>query len=508
MLQINARSNKYSQIYNWNFKSFSSIEQSFNRYLNFQGYNRYISYDNIAYADLPIRMMERDLKLNFFRVPTDIDEDQKEIIKTYLSNSFNRLNEKDIHIIKGLLETDEQIDTESYEFIDKDLYTELDDDAIKSLFNKCAEQVGARESDRQNTTIIQRYRVFKSKAKHIILILSSYPDTEQASDFFLTYGLLPVLYSDIKEELDPLELDFFKCLVQRSQVKRISNVAPQNAFAALEALQKYEDKVKVIKYKTLFTKLAESRGQIARGKVREAQNYIDDCLRNYDNYLKQLQEASILVDKYDSEKEEIIHEFEIAATTDGVYDINPTGSGAELTFKVPISFFDTEEAELQLKRRPDCLAKDLLTKLFVDEDAKLWIATQATFDFTNNFRDMGSVNEYWLIEHNLMFNPHLQFYHCLGDYKPQLIKAMRDGDLLMFINIALASSKTINFKDGAVISRWFDWLCTEIEEGHSWYTKCKCICKNNEWYSIKEYLTGETEEETTEEPEELEVNEL
>lgn len=506
MLQINCNNNNYTQIYNWSFKTFYNITQSLNRYPNFQGYNRYINYDNIGYADLPIRMAERDIKLSYFRYLTDMPEDQVDIVKDFLNNSFESLNEKNFHIIKGLMETVEQTEEESFEFIDKDIYTELDDDAIKSLFNKCAEQVSARETDRQSTTITQKYRVFKSKTKHVIIVLSSYPDTEQLSDFYLTYGLLPVLYPDFKEELCTEELDFFKCLVQRSQVKRISNVTPQNLFNQLLTLQKYESKIRTIKYKTLFNKLAESRGQAARNKVREAQNYIDDCLRNYDTYLKQLEEASILVDRYDSEKETIIQEFETAATTDGVYDINPTNNGAELTFKVPISFFDTEEAELQLKRRPDCLAKTLLTKLFIEEDAKLWIATQAVFDFTSNFRDMGQINEYWLLDHNVMFNPHLQFYHCLGDYKPQLIKAMREGDLLMFVNIALASSKTINFKDGAVIGRWFDWLNDEIQDERSWYTNCKCICKDNNWFTIKEYLTGETTE--PEEPEELEVNEL
>ena len=61
-----------------------------------------------------------------------------------------------------------------------------------------------------------------------------------------------------------------------------------------------------------------------------------------------------------------------------------------------------------------------------------------------------------LANYNCWYNPHTHFYNCLGDYEPQLRKLHNEKDLLMYNNVAIASTKSINFRDGAVTRRWLE----------------------------------------------------
>lgn len=509
MLALQTNINAFRNLYNYNFKHFQEVMSFLDeneRFLYQTGYSR-VYYDNIGYGDLPIRMMGRDLKLQNFRIPnTYLTKVPR--IKDYLNKAFELTTDEEIFIIQGTFESIELINDDTIPFMDPDIYTEITDDAIKSLFNKCAEQVTARETDRQDRDIIQHYRIYKAKAKHVIVILNTYPDSEQCSDFYLTYGLLPILYPDIKEALDDNELEFFKVLVQRSQVKRISNVAAQAAFEVLCNSEKYKTREREIKFKTLFKKMANSRIETARISLDRIANDIQNILRRYDEYLVQQSQLDILINKYETEKDSIISEFELAVKTTGVYDFDIyNNSEAMITFKVPISFFDTEEAELALKRRPDGVIKTLLSKLFIDQDAKLWIMSEAVFSFTENFREPGYISEDRIYRANVHYNPHIQYYRCLGDYKPQLIKAMRKGDLLMFINIMIASTKSINFKDGAVVNRWFETLEDYYSSNSPLFTQAKCIEKEGKFYTMQEYLDL-SDEDNVEVESTLDVEEL
>ena len=63
-----------------------------------------------------------------------------------------------------------------------------------------------------------------------------------------------------------------------------------------------------------------------------------------------------------------------------------------------------------------------------------------------------------------MFNPHIHYYSCLGDYLPQIIEAHAKKDLVLFNNLAIASTRSINFRDGAVMNRWLDTLLNTLNE--------------------------------------------
>ena len=197
---------------------------------------------SIIHADLPLHMNRIPFNRYYFCYDEDAEGREQDIIESIkdgLLNLFNNTTDAECQLVTcylagSTLENKDYV----YDFIDSDLWKEFKGDNIIALFNKCVEQTSLRESERQNRTIQQHIRVFKSKAKHIILMLTDYEDIDQESETFLALGLVPVIFEDFKSKFTTEEMEYFKCLVNRSQVKRISNVKPFNLFKALEDLEK------------------------------------------------------------------------------------------------------------------------------------------------------------------------------------------------------------------------------------------------------------------------------
>jgi hypothetical protein len=114
------------------------------------------------------------------------------------------------------------------------------------------------------------------------------------------------------------------------------------------------------------------------------------------------------------------------------------------------------------------------------------------------FRSPGEVPIEILESYKALYNPHTYFFSCLGDYKPQLINAQAQQDLLMFNNIALASVKSINFRDGAVMNRWCNTLRSYVETSGWMQQKVlniKCLeDEEGNFHSINDIYFSEVEE--------------
>ena len=455
-----------------------------------------------------------ELSRKYFCYDGDIEENREEkinAIKNTLQTLINDLDENTCLFITGyigdILIQDKEF---NYEFISENLWTEYkDDNNIKTLFNKCAEQTSLRESERQGRDIHQHLRIYKCKEKHVLLMLSDYADTDQESETFLALGLVPVIFEDWKDKFQQEEIDYFKCLVNRSQVKRISNVKPTDMFQVLETLEKYKDLERAIRYQTLFQKVARARVKTIEDRARYYKNEADNALRSYDEALKKTAEFEILADKYKEGEGSVVEELKSVAAMKGVYDLfNYNDSVLQIVLKVPLDYFDTDEAECAIRNIREDKVKRFINDIFIEQKYKLMIRVDAYYAYSTdaNFQDFGSISDRECMNINAMFNPHFQFYHCLGDYKPQLIKAMRDQDLTLFVSIALAAARSMNFKDGAVCNRWFDWLDNVFNSTSSdYYLNTKCLEKDGNLYTIQDWLNtlDNNEEPTVIEPEDL-----
>lgn len=472
--------------------------------------NYYFRYPTaITHADLPLHMNNINLVRRYFQYDEareDRDTDIIEDIKSGLHNIINEISEDDCYFIEGYISGESITNPDyNYEFIDTDLWTEYKEGDIKNLFSKCVEQTSLRESERQGRNINQHIRVFKSNSKHILLMLTDYADGDQESETFLALGLVPVIFNDWKERFEQLEIDYFKVLVNRSQVKRISNVKATAAFNALESLEKYIAIERQIRYKTLFEQIAESRIYTAQNDYSRLTHQAEEALSTYEAALKKRHECEILINHYKEGTNDVIEELNLISKMKGVYDVdqNNNGRGLRIIYRVPLDYFDVDEAECAIKNVQDENVKRFITDIFIEQKYKLYVRVDSYFSYSqedmNSMRngfgqiDLDSCNQI-----NALFNPHYQFFNCLGDYKSKLIKAMTDQDLTLFINIGLAAARSMNFGDGSVCNRWFDWLSDAFQ--NNYYKNFKCIEKDGQLYTLGQWLNNFEEvqdEETT-----------
>lgn len=55
-------------------------------------------------------------------------------------------------------------------------------------------------------------------------------------------------------------------------------------------------------------------------------------------------------------------------------------------------------------------------------------------------------------------NPHIQYYHCLGDYENSMTEALQNEDIVMALELCSMSTRSLNFGDSTVMQRF----CSDI----------------------------------------------
>lgn len=381
---------------------------------------------------------------------------------------------------------------EIYEALDPDIFTSVPS-AIQELYNKCMMQVQLREVLTNNI----KTKVKVSRSKHVIVLISNYSDDNQASDYFLTIGLVPIIFQDWKDKFNEEELNYFKVLVNRSQVKRISNVKALEAFDAIQANDKYTKALTELRLKNTVEQIVSGKIRTAQDTLRSAQNRAEQLLNSYREEQTKFYEAHETLTKLESNREESIEELRNACMIEGITDVNMYDRNhMTIDFVVPLSFYNMDEVECVINGMDDNWVKQLFIDVFATQKYKMHIVSRYYFATERGamFQSPGIVEMQLMQKHNAAFNPHTYFYQCLGDYKPQLINAQTKQDLYMFNTIALASAKSINFRDGAVINRWKDTLMEwSRNNGYAMqeYFNIKCLeDEDGNRHSIKEiYLT-------------------
>lgn len=381
--------------------------------------------------------------------------------------------------------------------IDKDRFVSPSD-TVKSLYNKCLDQTLARESVTSENTI----QIVKSRTKHMIVTFTSYRDRTQESDFYLTLGLIPILFEDYKQKFNETEIEFFKVLVNRSQVKRIANVKATEAFNNLLSEEKYIKRFNKIKTEAVIIQLVNNRINDAESKVYDAMRRAENCLNDYHTYKKRYFEEQNFLNTARSNRQEYIDELSDALNMDNIVKVDINRGVIEIYFKTYADFYNQDEAEIVIGNRTSGWLNKFFTEVFIEQKYKLNILTKFVFNYNasndnNAFVKPSNLSYSLLNQYNAMFNPHIQYYSCLGDYLPQIIEAHAKKDLVMFNNLATASTRSINFRDGAVMNRWLDTLSNNHMDNYSSIDlyDIKCIeDEDHNLHSIRELYMSEARE--------------
>ena len=454
--------------------------------------NRKLTYEAVK----PLLFNDIEIEKDTFYV--DATDVNKQLLVTRLTGKFESLDLNTLSIVhvysphvnamKTLLDTTEFL-------------TDVNDN-VKSLYNKCFEQTLLRNEVTQQELENKKLYVKISKAKHMIILISNYSDNQQASEIFLTIGLIPVMFQDLKDRFEEKEIEYFKALVNRSQVKRISNVKVTEAFNNLSTISKYDKFVEKLLFEDTIKNILSERLRSAQRVVTNTSERIEGAMHEYERALNDYYNANIILNNLKESEDTVRDEIRTVLKSEYVYKYTLPGNSISLVLKAPISFYDIEEYECAIKNMdPDSFAYKFFKDIFEDNKYELYVTAMFTLNFSpnSNFNRPGGTPINVLNEANALFNPHIHFFSCLGDYLPQLTKAHAEKDLLMFYNIALASLRSINFKDGTVINRWKEYL-DNLVNGYVEYSdlilNLKCLKDSDgNFHSINEaYLNTDNTE--------------
>lgn len=424
-----------------------------------------------------------------------------------IQEMMNTADQNECHHIFRVLTTDVDSAVDTMTFL-SDPVT-----GVQEVYGKCAEQVSAREG----VTGV-RY-VIKVKGNHVV-IFSNYEDTAQASDIYLTIGILPVLFPSIKDKFNPEEIEYCKELVHRSQLKRIVNITVSTLFNRLANTRKYNDISSEIILTSTVARIVESKVGAARQTVELSNRDMEASLEHYQNARVRYFKASKLLTDLEGSKQDLKDELRLALKLDTIKNVNVQGENLEIIFSAPVRFFDTDEAECAIRRLEDGFVKQFIKDVFIDCKYKLHVSAIFRYTLSENTGWQG-IRQMTTEEQEMVggfANPHIQYYSCVGDYRVDLVKAQCDKDLLTYNSVASASTASINFKDGTVMNRWFEnlqYIHANYQRGYTeqiLYKNLQCLeTEDGNRYSMYDIYTAkvlENNEAQVADAIELDVEEL
>ncbi len=103
--------------------------------------------------------------------------------------------------------------------------------------------------------------------------------------------------------------------------------------------------------------------------------------------------------------------------------------------------------------------KLLMTAIFLERKIKLRLCAAYELDIVEGVMGMSNYN-FGAAFCNCLPNPHINRYSCLGNYNQTLTELIRENNYVMAIEQCIASCKSLNWADSAVMSEFIATLTT------------------------------------------------
>lgn len=408
------------------------------------------------------------------RYITDEQLQSTEYLNSFINEALIETDVEGINLLTLYLPTN-KIDL-ALNYLIEDYNYECLTDELENYVIKATEQLKTRVYSNYI-----RAKIIKKNNKTILI--TNFYDYAQLTYFFLFVGLIPKLYPEYLEVFSDIELDYFNEMLHRSQLKRIVNSDITEKYINLFKQQNYINKENDLIFNGMLNRLIENKTIQYKRLIELANEDAQSALKRYDQALENYNKASKGLTELESNAENILSEFKTALAMTNIVEIEPLGNDFYITFKVPATFYDIDEAECYIRNINDEKVKQLYTDVFLNQTYKINLISKFWFsiDSNNQYRVPGTMPKTALQEHQALFNPHLEYFSCLGDYKPQLINMFREQNIVVYNNLAIASTKSINFRDGAVMNRWKDFFENILNKNnYDWesYVKIPCLEDN------------------------------
>lgn len=392
------------------------------------------------------------------------------------------------------------------------------DDNIATLFEKTMTDMKDREGLYQHGDL--GARIYNHSECNLLFEVVNIDDRWQASDYFLTLGIMPLLFEDVKNKFSEEELELCKVLVRRSQVKRVRNVDAENYYYAVCTSKKYQDAMREFKFKAQLDGILRQRRRVFESRLSDAINQKDNLLQQYQNVLRTIQTASEQLGKLEDDKG-FVEEIEMVSKMECMKDFDLRGSAIAMTIVTPLEYYDPELLEINLERNPDrygnILANKFFKDVFVDEKYSYYVGNQFLFRLDEERVQLPSNLNYNVNteREHCLYNPHIQYFHCYGSNEVQIMQAHSEKDLIGYVNALINSLKNINFADSAVFGRWYNSIKAMLhgqlndgnDEAHFMRDKFLLNKETGEYISLEDYARLAREELNNDAPE-IDVEEL
>ena len=342
--------------------------------------------------------------------------------------------------------------------------------------------------------ITSDFKFYKSTTKNSLVTVCNACYNKQFREHYFTLALSQLVYPELYEDFTQQEKDIYLELLHQMYLKRIVKTRIQEKADTVACLNKYTDYFSDRNVTRTISLLIKQRIQSLKCSVDNYANQASDLLNQYTQAVANFNNASKeLLDKEANSASEL-NELKQTLNQPFIQHISISGDIMQFTLQSYMDFYDTDLLDCVLNGLSGVSPesenfKIFLTEVFKEQRYKLRVQSNFQYNLNVLNRDRGTYSlrvnqaDYDAETNERLCNPHLLFFSCLGSYAAQLAKAQADSNLDVFISLALASTRSINFADGAVCSRWkgyFDpdnynnWLnrrCLEDEEGNIYTIK-------------------------------------
>lgn len=324
----------------------------------------------------------------------------------------------------------------------------------QAICDKFVEQYIARYNEAHNISPVTgiQMKVYKSKVKHMLLVVQNFYDGRQFNDLYTLAGIIPKVFDDINALLPEGSKAFYNDLIRRSALKHVLNKKSEDLFVAAMENDTFAVDVDALIAEQELRNIVGARIRNAERRINQAQADARNALRDYNAALNNMNTAALALKAIESNQDTFIEAYKLTKQLKPILDIKFENNYLRMLIKTPLAEYDPEIVRCMLHNIANLKVRKFFEDTFVNQKYKLYVIACFNFMLTDNpeFVPPGRMDFTKFKTYNAFPNPHYEYFSCIGGYATELTKALTNGDLFSFANIAIQATGSVNFADGPV----------------------------------------------------------
>lgn len=241
----------------------------------------------------------------------------------------------------------------------------------------------------------------------------------------------------------------------------------------------------IIKHKlgSLSQRFFEVQLRQAEDQLSEKRSRIDDLYRRLEDALRERSDYITRIYGLKERLKERSGESDIAdyfLCNSGMYLDGVVDTSFTFTASGYLENWDDDKAEAVIDNSdsfPYDIARDngidegkfdkFLRAVFLDRSIRLRIYADYYLDIGGHI-DAAHLDRHDPEIADYMPNPHIEEFECLGDYKRRILDCIHDGNTLEALSYCVASSRSLNWSDYTVMSKFFRYVCEDYRDMKCW----------------------------------------